>query len=318
MTHRSTSIALPTPSRTSPPDTASWLCADSVLEVETAYQTCYRHPDQQAGVICQRCDRPICPRCMHQASVGFHCPECTKQGAQKVFQGIGSLRVPPVFTQAIIAINVAIFILGILLAGADGATGRGLTEMQRDYGLWAGGIWNGELYRLVTSGFLHAGIIHLGFNMWILWVFGQAVEQMGGKGKSAAIYFLAMFAGGLGALILSPGSLTVGASGAIFGLAGAVLVGQRAMGVPIRNSPLLGFLVLNAVITLTFSGTISAGGHLGGFIGGALAGWLFFDLGAKRTTPSWVPWAVSGVVVVALVVASVVVSNSWVNSQIGF
>lgn len=280
-------------------------------------QACYRHPDRPGGIVCQRCDRPICTSCMHQASVGFHCPECTKQGAQQVYQGLGSLRVPPVFTQAIIAINVAVFVLGVVLGGASSLTGGRATQMQIDYGLWAGGIWDGELYRLVTSGFLHAGIIHLGFNMWILWVLGQAVEQMGGRAKIAGIYFVSMLAGGLGALVLSPGGLTVGASGAIFGLAGAVLVGQRAMGVPIRNSPLLGFLVLNAFITLTFSSTISAGGHLGGFIGGCIAGWAFLDLGAKRTTQPWVPWAICGAMAVAMVVASIVVSNAWVADQTG-
>ncbi len=71
-------------------------------------QTCYRHPDQFAGVICQRCDRPICPRCMHQASVGFHCPECAKKGRQQVYQGIGSLQTKPVLTQVLIGINVAL------------------------------------------------------------------------------------------------------------------------------------------------------------------------------------------------------------------
>ena len=85
----------------------------TVAPVETGYQTCYRHPDQQAGVICQRCDRPICPHCMNQASVGFHCPECTKKGAQKVYQGVGSLYRRPLVTEVLMALNVAVFVIAV-------------------------------------------------------------------------------------------------------------------------------------------------------------------------------------------------------------
>ncbi|HEX2577124.1 MAG TPA: rhomboid family intramembrane serine protease, partial [Aquihabitans sp.] len=146
--------------------------------METAVQTCYRHPDQPAGVICQRCDRPICGRCMHQASVGFHCPECTKAGKQQVYQGVGSLRARPVLTQVLMAVNVAVFLIGVAVDGGQALRGDA-GRMQVDYGLIAKfsagdftfpglGVGEGEWYRMVTSGFLHYGVIHLLVNMYAL------------------------------------------------------------------------------------------------------------------------------------------------------
>src|SRR2546421_8964642 len=82
-------------------------------------QTCYRHPDRRAGVTCQRCDRPICPSCMTQASVGFHCPECAKGGRQKVYTArtvFASQR--PIVTQALVAVNALVFLAGLVKAHA--------------------------------------------------------------------------------------------------------------------------------------------------------------------------------------------------------
>ena len=117
--------------------------------MDPGYQTCYRHPDQPAGVICQRCDRPICPQCMHQASVGFHCPECTKAGAQKVYQGIGSLQQRPVVTQVLIGINVAVFVIGLIVGGTSAATGGSSfhDSLALVAKLWerADGLWSGPV-----------------------------------------------------------------------------------------------------------------------------------------------------------------------------
>jgi membrane associated rhomboid family serine protease len=265
---------------------------------------------------------------MHQASVGFHCPECTKQGAQKVYQGIGSLRVAPVLTQIIIAVNVAVFALGAVIDGAGafaGDTGRmavdfGLTAKlwERSDGLFLGpvlgseaiGVGAGEWYRLVTSGFLHYGILHLAVNMYALWILGQAVEQMGGRGRLGAIYATSLLAGSFGALVLSPDGLTAGASGAIFGLMGAIFLAQRAQGIPFRNSPLLGVLLINLVITLGIS-SISVGGHLGGLAGGALAGWALFDLARRPGTSKQLPWLVCGGVALACVVGSIAFATAY-------
>ena len=283
-------------------------------------QTCYRHPDQFAGVICQRCDRPICPRCMHQASVGFHCPECAKAGKQKVYQGIGSLQTRPLLTQVLIGVNVAVFLLVVALDGS-GAIGGDSGQVHLDYSLIAKfhqgpfvfpgyGVGEGEWYRMITSGFLHYGILHLLMNMYALWILGGAVEHFGGRARFGAIYGTALLGGSLGALLLSPGSLTAGASGAIFGLMGALLLAHRAQGIPFRNSPLLPVLVINALFTLGIPG-ISIGGHLGGFLAGGAAGWILLDYGSRRDVEKWVPFALCGVLAVGCLVTGVVFATAW-------
>lgn len=276
-------------------------------------QTCYRHPDQQAGVICQRCDRPICPKCMHQASVGFHCPECTKQGAQKVYQGVAAVHGRPVVTMALIAINTVVFAIGVAFNGSNALT-DGSERLIRNFGLAAPPIYDGELYRLLTAGFLHAGILHIALNMWVLWLLGQAMEIMGDRLEYLAVYTASLLAGSLGALLVDPGLYTVGASGAIFGLAGAIIMAQRSRGVSFRQSGLFWFVVINAAISVTIPG-ISWGGHLGGFVGGAITGWAFYDLGRRPSTQKWVPWAISAGTCVVLVLLSVSVSNAWVHQQ---
>ncbi len=261
---------------------------------------------------------------MHQASVGFHCPECAKKGRQQVYQGIPSLRTKPVLTYVLIGINVAVFVLGIVLGGSGSLTG-GSDRLMSDYGLIAKygvrgyivpglGVGEGEWYRMVTSGFLHYGIIHLALNMYALWILGQAVEHIGGRLRFGLIYATALLAGSFGALVLSPDALTAGASGAIYGLMGAIFVAQRAQGIPFRNSPLLPVLVLNLVFTFGLAG-ISIGGHLGGLAGGAAAGWLLFDLPRqRRDLPSWLPGALCGAVMVACLIGGVVFASGYTPS----
>lgn len=249
--------------------------------VNTAVQTCYRHPDRRAGVICQRCDRPICPDCMHQASVGFHCPECTKTSGQKVLRA-SQLRTKPVVTNALIALNLAVFVAGM---------GSGLRTRQSvtiDGGLIGLGVSNGQLigvaegewWRIITSGFLHANAIHIGFNMWVLYQLGQLLEPALGRLRFGLVYAVAMVCGAFGVLLLDPSSLTVGASGAVFGLMGAAVAAFRARGINPFDTGLGGAIVLNLVFTFAIPG-ISIGGHIGGLIGGFLAGALLLDVGPR-------------------------------------
>lgn len=283
--------------------------------METAVQTCYRHPDQPAGVICQRCDRPICPRCMIQASVGFHCPECAKAGAQKVYRGAAAMQVRPLLTQVLIAVNVAVFVLGIALDGGE-TIGGGFTDLHARFALidlafYEGqlvGVAEGEWWRMITSGFLHYGVIHLALNMYALWILGGAVEQMGGRGRLAATYGVAVVVGSLGALVVTPDALTAGASGGVFGLMGAILVAQRLQGVAFRDSPLIMILVLNLVFTFGVPG-ISVGGHVGGLVGGALAGWLLFSPEVRRLGPAAGYAACAAVAVASLVGGVALVSG---------
>ena len=250
--------------------------------------------------------------------MGFHCPECAKSGKQQVYQGIGSLRSRPVVTIGLMVANVAIYMIGIGLGGGDAVMG-GSEPLQRHFALIAkasfdgrtiSGVAQGEWYRMVSSGFLHYGALHLAMNMYALWILGQAIEQIGGRARMATIYFVSLLAGSLGALVMSPGSLTAGASGAIFGLMGALLLAHRAAGIPFRNSPLLPLLFINAAFTLGVPG-ISIGGHLGGFIGGAIAGWVLLDYGVRREVPPWLPYAICGALTVGIVVAGVVTANNY-------
>lgn len=259
---------------------------------------------------------------MHQASVGFHCPECTKAGQQKVYQGIGSLRVAPVLTQILIGINVVVFLIGVALDGVA-AIGGDQGQMQLDFGLIAkfvsvagptipylGGVGEGQWFRMISSGFLHYGIIHIALNMYALWILGRVVEQLGGRLRFGVIYGVSLLAGSLGALLINPGSLTAGASGAIFGLMGAILLAHRAQGVAFRDSPLLGILLINLVITFGLAG-ISVGGHIGGLLGGAATGWVLLDFGQRQGVDKRIPFAACAALGAACLVGGVVFASGW-------
>jgi membrane associated rhomboid family serine protease len=260
---------------------------------------------------------------MHQASVGFHCPDCTKAGAQKVYRGPAALRVRPVVTQVLVGLNVAIYLLGMLADRRARLSGVG-GSFAVDFGLIAkffvdvptgivqlsGGVGDGEPYRIITSGFLHAGVLHLAMNMWALWILGQMVENVGGRVRFALVYGVALVGGSFGALLLSPGSLTVGASGAIFGLMGAILAVGKARGIPLRQSPMFGILILNLVITFGIPG-ISIGGHLGGLLAGGVAGWLLYDVGERPSIGGSKATAMASALGVVLFVAGVVVASGY-------
>jgi membrane associated rhomboid family serine protease len=248
--------------------------------VATEIQTCYRHPDRRAGVSCQRCDRPICPSCMSSASVGFHCPECARAGKQKVYTARTLLTSRPIVTQILIGINVAVFLYGAS-SGGGGVVFDGRNDLLVNGGLNAFAIdHNGEWWRIITSGFLHFGILHLAFNMYALWILGGQLEAALGRWRFLASYATALVAGALGALILSPDALTAGASGAIYGLLGVAIAASRSRGISLWDSGLGGVLLVNLLITFGVS-NISIGGHLGGLAGGFACGYLIYSLGPK-------------------------------------
>ncbi|MGN6695531.1 MAG: rhomboid family intramembrane serine protease [Aquihabitans sp.] len=283
--------------------------------METGYQTCYKHPDRQAGVICQRCDRPICPECMRQASVGFHCPECTKKGAQKVYQGIGSLYRRPVVTEVLMGLNVLVFLVGAIIVAVDGDLTDYIignaTTFHADYGSWAYAVGAGDQwYRLVTSGFLHFGILHLAVNVWSLWTLGRKQEHYAGRLKFGIIYGVSLLAGSMGALVLEPRSLSAGASGATFGLMGAAFLMYRAERIPFSRSPLMTVLIVNLVMTFV-APNISIGAHLGGLAAGAAAGWAFYDLARQPGVDKRIPYALCGAIAVASVVGAIVFANGY-------
>jgi membrane associated rhomboid family serine protease len=216
---------------------------------------------------------------MHAASVGFHCPDCARKGAQRVYQGPAALQTRPLLTQILIGINVAVFIVGLVLT--DGSSfGAGRTSMFLDYGLF-GPLVPTEPYRLVTSGFLHSGIFHLGFNAYALWVLGRYLEPAIGRVRFGLVYAVSLLGGSLGVVVLSPTSLTVGASGAVFGLLGCLLVVARYRGHQALVTNLLVVLGINALITLGLPG-ISIGGHLGGTLLGLACGVVVTEADKRR------------------------------------
>ena len=231
-------------------------------------QTCYRHPNRETAVSCSSCGRPICPDCMTPTPVGMRCPECSKQRTE--VRTARNLTADPTLTYVLIAINVIVFLAEML--GGTGVQGGG-GDLIVEGGVAAFPVYEGEWYRIVTAGFLHDGLIHIAFNMYLLWYLGSMMEPAIGKLRFGVLYFTALLGGSFGALLLSPEKLTVGASGAVFGLIGAGVLVQRAQGVPITQSPLGMLLLLNLGITFVFPG-ISVGGHLGGLILGGITGYF--------------------------------------------
>ena len=264
---------------------------------------CYRHPNRETGVSCSSCGRPICPDCMTPTPVGMRCPECARDRTR--VQRLPSLSRTPVATQALIGLNVLAFLVetaaGAPLGGGGGGT------------VWVHGVlfgpaisMNDEYWRLVTAGFLHDGLFHLFVNMISLYFVGSALEPAIGRVNFLAVYFVSLLAGSFGALWFSPGIPTLGASGAIFGIFGALIIVARNRGIPIWQSGLGYVLVFNLIFSLSVRG-ISVGDHLGGLVGGLITGWLIVEVAERRrmATAALIGCAVVGVasVIGALAVA---------------
>jgi len=156
--------------------------------------------------------------------------------------------------------------------------------VQTDLGLFGPAVRNGDWYRLISSGFTHAGLLHIALNMYFIWIIGQMLERAIGSLRFTLLYFAALLAGSAGALIADPLALTVGASGAAFGLLGAAVVGMRQRGVAVMQSQLGVLLILNLVLTFAIPG-IAIGGHVGGLIGGCICGTAL--LAPRRERQSW-------------------------------
>ena len=235
---------------------------------------CYRHPDRDGAVKCRRCDRPICTDDMIQAPVGFQCPECVRgHGTQVKTMRDVRLANRPLVTTVLIGACVLAYLPA--LAGG-GTTGRGSSDFVRELGLYGPAVADGEWYRVFTSAFLHAGLIHIGFNMLLLWQLGNMLEPALGRVRFAVVAYTALVGASLGVLLLSPNQLTVGASGIVFGLMGAAFLSMKKRGIDPMQSGIGGLIVINLLLTFAIPG-ISIGGHLGGLVGGGVAGWLVLD-----------------------------------------
>lgn len=253
---------------------------------------CYRHPGRETNVGCSSCGRPICPDCMTSTPVGMRCPECARQStkvhrAPSGFAGVGQAQV----AYGLIALNVAVFVVAV-------ATGAGLFNgggtIFRDFGLFGPAVANGEPYRIVTSGFLHYGLLHLGLNMFALYFLGGLLEPAVGRWRFLGIYFVSLLGGSLGVMILEPEALTAGASGAVFGLLGAAFIVARDRGRDDVAQQIGLIVILNLVFTFSLPG-ISVGGHIGGLVSGGLCAVLIGALARARQ-----PHAVEAAVFVGL------------------
>ncbi len=292
--------------------------------------TCYRHPDREAHIRCQRCNRVICPDCMRPASVGFQCPECVKEGAKATRSGrtaYGGLRPTDasLTSGVLIALNVAVW-LAIMVTGAGSSRlldwlvlrPQGLCFIPNasydidgfscpSGGTPLPGVVDGAYWELVTSMFSHVQIWHIGFNMLALWVLGPQLELAVGRVRFLALYFVSGLAGG--ALVLWAGPEyttggTLGASGAIFGLMGALGIVALKVGGDFRG--VLTWIGINFVITFLVA-NISWQGHVGGFLAGTAIGAIlvYAPRGPRRTTVQALGTAAVALLVVAAILARI-------------
>jgi len=281
----------------------------SSLETATT-PTCYRHPSRETGVACSNCGRPICTDCMTTTPVGMRCPECAKQKTQ--VKSLRSMATEPRVTYFLIAACV----IAALGSGTLGFGSGGNELYQRGallgFGLDAHGpigVSQGEYWRLVTSGFLHGGLLHIGLNMYLLYLLGSMLEPSLGSVRFAALYFTALLAGSFGALLQTSQSFTVGASGAVFGLMAAAFIEQRRRGIDPLQSNIGGLIVINLVFSFLPGFNVSWGGHIGGLIGGAIAA-LALEVGNRRGVPRWAGLALCAVIAAAAVAGAIAVSDA--------
>jgi membrane associated rhomboid family serine protease len=268
---------------------------------------CYRHPDRQSYILCQRCGRTVCAECQTQAAVGVHCPECVREARESaprtrpavVTRMRSSLRGSsgvPVVTYSLIGINVVAYLLQLVTGGL---------VLQAFAYLATPGATVAEPWRMLTAAFLHSmsSPLHILFNMFSLYIFGPILEQAIGRARFLVLYLLAAFGGSVAVLLLNPGVVVVGASGAIFGLMGAFFVVQRRLGG--NSAQLLIVIGLNLVIGFVVPG-ISWEGHVGGLVVGSGVAAIYLATRRRQQKPAQIA-AVAGVAVLLLAITAVAV-----------
>ena len=271
-------------------------------------QVCYRHPGRETGVSCSNCGNPICPNCMTTTSVGMRCPDCARDTTQ--VRTARNLTPDPTLTYGLIGANVLVALAALASGGGLGGAAAGGSLLHALGTVSAGAVADGQWWRILTAGFLHYGLLHLMLNMYALYILGGMLEPTVGRFRFGLIYFVSLLAGSFGALLLSPGASTAGASGAIFGLMGGALVVMRSRGIDPMATGLPMILGLNLVLTFLLAGVLSVGGHLGGLAGGALAAFVLFGLRERLRIPAALPAPLVVVLGVAIVAGSIAVSTA--------
>jgi len=273
---------------------------------------CSWHPDRGTALTCTRCGRPACPECLTPASVGFHCRACVAeargtatQRAPRTVAG-AALGQKPIVTMVLIGINLAFFLVTALQARS--AMNLAPSPLYLQGSLIPVEVSSGDYWRLLTAGFLHANLIHIATNMVSLYLLGMPLERILGRGRFLLIYLLSLAGSSVSVLLFSgPFVPTIGASGAIYGLMGALLVTFKRLGYDLRQ--LLIVVAINVYITFQFAG-ISWQGHLGGLVVGAIVG-AAMVYPPQRTRRRWQWGTAIGVVVV--LVALVIVRDAQIG-----
>nr|CEL16035.1 FIG056164: rhomboid family serine protease [Kibdelosporangium sp. MJ126-NF4] len=270
-----------------------------------------RHPDRPTGLRCVRCERPSCPECLREASVGYQCVDCVNEGRRTQRRAVtvagAEVNAKPLVMPVLLVLNLAIFVLNSVQAQSVKSNDASFSfEIGM---LWPPAVAGGEWWRLITNGFLHFGFVHLIVNMVSLYIIGRELEVLFGRIRFLAVYLVSLLGGSVAVYLFStPGTTTVGASGAIFGLMGALAVAVFRLKLPV--GPALGIIALNLVFTFTIA-NISIFAHIGGLVTGVLVGvGLLYPPAAIRTK---VQVATLATVVVVLVGLAVVRGNQFPN-----
>jgi membrane associated rhomboid family serine protease len=272
---------------------------------ESEPATCYRHPDREAHIRCNRCNRRICPDCMISASVGFQCPECVREGNAKLRQARtsfgGRLSDDPGYvTKVLIGINVLVFFAQQVSSSFEDR----LILIGQAFDPRVGhvvGVADGEYYRLITAAFMHGGFLHIAFNMYALFLFGPPLEAALGRLRFTVLYLVSAVGGTAASYAFSaPNQASLGASGAVFGLLGAFFMVNRRLGRD--TSGLLVLVAVNFVFGL-IAPNIDWRAHLGGLVsGGLIATALVYAPRSRRTLVQ-----VAGTVVVLAAIVALIV-----------
>lgn len=272
--------------------------------------TCFQHTDREAFVQCQRCSRPLCSACMVEAPVGFHCPVCLEEARRRrptprtqFGVRVGSGR--PLVTYAVIIICVIMYAAQLitgLYAPRLGVTGLPDVTERLAYAPLHTSEWFFEPWRMVTSAVLHSpsSAMHIMFNMVALWFVGRVIEPEIGRMRFSALLLLSACGGSVASLFLTdPVTPTVGASGAVFGLFGALFILQRASGA--ESGGIVALIAINMVVSFMVP-NISWQGHLGGLVIGALVALIIAHVprGPHRTTWQGLGLSAIGVLLVVL------------------
>ena len=256
---------------------------------------CYRHPNMPTGRSCTRCGRPACGDCLQAVTIGSQCPDCIKASRPPatVRAKDWNASQDALITRIIMALNVAVFVW--VLIGDTSSAGFGSSISPREVELGLNKLllsFNHEWYRLITSGFLHFGILHIGMNMYLLFQLGKLLEPPLGRLRYGLLYFACLLGGSLGVLVLEGSStgLHGGASRAVFGLMDAAAIGMQRRVINIFQTGLGATLMINLLLTFTIPG-ISIGGHIGGIVMGAICGSIMLPP-PQQKQPPWLGYAV--------------------------